>query len=131
MIGHVCSEEHIVLRDIAAQERRAVPAEEKAEGRKHTRVVAEEAVRLAVYVAINVGDQKHIALLEDELFFSCRRGAQRIQLRILGDGRLRRLRHQTQTALMPAAVARSRLNADPPTSRAYTSRYRLAIAAAE
>ena len=71
------SEDAAALRDIAAKKRGTAAAKQKPEAGKHARVVAEQTVRFSVDIAVNVGNKKHVALLEDELLLSLRGRAKR------------------------------------------------------
>ena len=66
-IGEVGGEEDIVLRQRGAEQRWHPVADEKPETREHPRIVAKEPVAAAPDVAIGVGDDEAILMLEREL----------------------------------------------------------------
>src|SRR5690349_7483766 len=95
MIGQMGSEEDIVLRDVAAEKRGAVSPDHETETGEDAGVVAKETVGVAVDIAETVGDEKHIALLQDVLLLCRNRRSKRGRLRVLSSGRLCRLRHHS------------------------------------
>src|SRR5205085_1773943 len=93
MIGQMGREEDIVLRDVAAEKRDAVATDQETKTGENAGVVAKEAVGVAVDIAETIGDEKHVALLQDVLLLCRNRRSKRVRLRVLSNCRLCRLQH--------------------------------------